>query len=58
MCFNPFLANDSLSDSNQNADFNISALETNYLSPSEIDKTSEHQRYEQKLRGFSKFCKS
>ena len=42
MCFNPFLANDSLNDSNQNPDVNfynnISSLESNYLSPSEIDK--------------------
>ena len=41
MCFNPFLASDSLNDSNQNPDnfYNeISSLESNYLSPSEIDK--------------------
>ena len=42
MCFNPFLANNSLNDSNQNPDVNvnndISFLESNYLSPSEIDK--------------------
>ena len=49
MCFNPFLANDSLNDSNQNPDVNfynnISSLESNYLSPSEIDKN------------FQNFCK-
>ena len=42
MCFNPFLANDSLNDYNQNPDVNfynnITSLESNYLSPSEIDK--------------------
>ena len=42
MCFNLFLANDSLNDSNQNPDVNfynnISSLESNYLSPSEIHK--------------------
>ena len=42
MCFNPLLVNNSLNDSNQNLDFNfyngISSLETNYLSPSKIDK--------------------
>ena len=42
MCFNPFLANDSLNDSNQIPDVNfcndISSLETSYLSPSVIDK--------------------
>ena len=42
MCFNTFLTNDSLNDSNQNPDVNfynnISSLESNYLSPSEIDK--------------------
>ena len=42
LCFNPFLANDSGSNSNQNSDVSfyndISSLETSYLSPSEIDK--------------------
>ena len=42
MCFNPFLANDSLNDSNQTSDVNfyndISSLETSYLSPSKIGK--------------------
>ena len=46
MCFNPFLANDSLNDSNQNPDVNfynnISSLESNYLSPSEIDKNFQN----------------
>ena len=69
MCFNAFLTNDSLNDSNQNADVNlynnISVLESNYLSPSKIDKNFQnsskesfsvkHQKYEQKFRGFSRF---
>ena len=42
MCFNPFLANDSLNVSNQDSDVNfynnISSLESNYLSPREIDE--------------------
>ena len=42
MWFNPFLANDSLNDSNQNPGVNfyndISSPEVSYLSPSEIDK--------------------
>ena len=42
MCFNPFLANDSLNDSNQNPGVNfynnISSLDSNYLSSSEIDE--------------------
>ena len=42
MCFNSFLGNDSLNDSNQKPDVNfyndISSLETSYLSPREIDK--------------------
>ena len=46
MCFNPFLANDSLSDSNQSSDVNyynnISSLESNQLSPSEIDKNFQN----------------
>ena len=45
MCFNPFLASDSLNDSNQNPDnfYNeISSLESNYLSPSEIDKNFQN----------------
>ena len=46
MCFNLFLANDSLNDSNQNPDVNfynkISSLESNYLSPSEIDKNFQN----------------
>ena len=41
MCFNPFLTNDSINDSNQNPDVNfynyISSLESNYLSPRETD---------------------
>ena len=45
-CINPFLANNSLNDSNQNADVNFyndtSSLETNYLSPSEIDKNFQN----------------
>ena len=49
LCFNPFFANDSLNDSNQNPDVNfynnISSLESHYLSPSEIDKN------------FQNFCK-
>ena len=49
LCFNPFFANDSLSDSNLNPDVNfynnISSLESHYLSPSEIDKN------------FQNFCK-
>ena len=44
--FNPFLANDSLNDSNQNPDVNfhhnISSLESNYLSPSKIDKNFQN----------------
>ena len=69
MCFNPFLANDCLNNSNQNPDVNfynnISSLESNYLSPSEIDKeflyriifcsSPEHQKYEQIFRDFSRF---
>ena len=46
MCFNPFLTNDSLNDSNQNPDVNcyndISSLESNYLSPNEIDKNFQN----------------
>ena len=46
MCFNPFLANDSLNDSNQNPDVNfnnnISPLESNYLSPSEMYKNLQN----------------
>ena len=46
MCFNSFLANDSLNDSNQNPDVNfhhnISSLESNYLSPSKIDKNFQN----------------
>ena len=42
MCFNPFLANDSLNYSNQNPGVkfynNISSHDSNYLSSSEIDK--------------------
>ena len=45
-CFNPFLTNDSLNDSNQNPDVNfyndISSLESNYLSPNEIDKNFQN----------------
>ena len=69
MCFNRFLANDSLNYSNQNLDVNfynnISSLESTYLSPSEIDKeflyriifrsSPEHLKYQQKFRGFSRF---
>ena len=46
MCFNPFLTDDSLNNSNQNPDVNfyndISSLETSYLSPSEIDKNFQN----------------
>ena len=46
MCINAFLAKNSLNDSNQNADVNFyndtSSLETNYLSPSEIDKNLQN----------------
>ena len=45
MCFNLFLANDSLNDCNQNPDVNfnnISSLESNYLSSSEIDKNFQN----------------
>ena len=46
MCFNLFLSNDSVKDSNQNADVNfhndISSLETSYLSPSELDKNFQN----------------
>ena len=45
MCFNLFLANDSLNDCNQNPDvnfYNISSLESNYLSSSEIDKNFQN----------------
>ena len=49
MCFNPFLTNDSLNDSNQNPDANfynnISSLKSNYLSPSEIDKKIQEFLY-------------
>ena len=42
MCVNPYLANHSLNDSNQNLDVNfyndISSFETSYLSPNQIDK--------------------
>ena len=70
MCFNLFLSNDSINDSNQNPDVNfhndISSLETSYLSPSELDKNfqnfsklfcslSKHEKYEQKIRGLSRF---
>ena len=40
LSFNPFIAKDSLKDSNQDPDINsISSLETCYLSPCEIDKS-------------------
>ena len=46
MCFNPFLTNVSVNNSNQNPDVNfyhnISSLETSYLSPSEIDKNFQN----------------
>ena len=46
MCFNPFLANDSVNASNQNPDVNFyndfSSLETSYLSPSEIYKNFQN----------------
>ena len=45
MCFNLLLSNDCLSDSNQNPNvnfYNIYSLETNYLSPSEIDKNFQN----------------
>ena len=46
MCFNPFLANNSLNHSNQNPDVNfynqISSSKTNYLSPSEIDENFQN----------------
>ena len=46
MNFNPFLANNSLNDSNQNPNVNfckdISSLESTYLSPSEIDKNLQN----------------
>ena len=46
MCFNPFLANDSLNHSNQNPNDNfcneISSSKTNYLSPSEIDENFQN----------------
>ena len=46
MHFNPFLANNSLYDSSQNSDVNfydnISSLESNYLSPSKIDKNFQN----------------
>ena len=42
MSFNPFLANDSLNDFNQNPDVNFSSLETIYLPPSEIDKNFQN----------------
>ena len=45
MCFNLFLTNDSLNDCNQNPDvnfYNISSLESNYLSSSEIDKNFQN----------------
>ena len=46
MCFNPFLANDSLNDSNQNPDVNfyngISSFATSYLSLSKIDKNFQN----------------
>ena len=46
MCFNPFLANDSLNHSNQNPYVNfcneISSSNTNYLSPSEIDENFQN----------------
>ena len=46
MCFNPFLANDSINDSNQNPDVNfynyISSLESNYLSPRETDRNFQN----------------
>ena len=37
-CFNPFLVNDSVNDSNQNPKY----LESNYLSPSKIDKNFQN----------------
>ena len=44
--FNPFLANDSVNDSNQNLDVNfyndISSLGTSCLSPSEINKNFQN----------------
>ena len=46
MCFNPFLAKDSVNASNQNPDVNFyndfSSLETSYLSPSEIYKNFQN----------------
>ena len=46
MSFNPFLANNSLNDSNQNPNVNfckdISSLESTYLSPSEIEKNFQN----------------
>ena len=46
MCFNLFLSNDSINDSNQNPDVNfhndITSLETSYLSPSELDKNFQN----------------
>ena len=45
VCFNPFLANDSLNDPIQNHDVNFYGIfspETNYLSPSEIDKNFQN----------------
>ena len=46
MCFNPFLVNVSVNNSNQNSDVNFyqnfSSLETSYLSPSEIDKNFQN----------------
>ena len=75
MRFNPFLANNSLYDSNQNPDVNfydnISSLESNYLTPSKIDKNFKNFSKEsfsvlhlniksmnKNFEAFQDFCKS
>ena len=75
MRFNPFLANNSLYDSNQNPDVNfydnISSLESNYLTPSKIDKNFQNFSKEsfsvlhlnsksmnKNFEAFQDFCKS